>query len=254
MRFFNREEEIEQIYDDAFYAEQSPFSINSAKKIVPYLSTILPQINSVIDVGCGIGAWLNEWKLLGKEVFGIDGNEIPDNARKISYNEYLRCDLEQPFPKLQKKFDLCSSLEVAEHLTPERAETFVKDLCSFSDIVLFSAAIPGQTGVNHINEQWQHYWADIFLSFGYKPVDVLRDCFWDDSDVGWWYAQNMILYVKSTYLLPKELVYPNRILDRVHPKCFEMYYKKEIAKKHEENSVSNSPKHRIKNKLKKLLK
>lgn len=56
-----------------------------------------------------------------------------------------------------RRFDLAMTIEVAEHLTPVRADSFVEDLTRLSDVVLFSAAIPAQGGINHVNEQWQSY-------------------------------------------------------------------------------------------------
>ena len=144
---------MKEFYDNAFYEELSPGSIKSAHKVVPYLSKLLPNIISVVDVGCGNGGWLNEWKRERKSVLGIDGNDLPEKDRKILDCEYVKHDLNQPLPMIEQKYDLCMCLEVAEHLLPERATTFINDLCSYSDIILFSAAIPGQTGVNHINEQ-----------------------------------------------------------------------------------------------------
>ena len=58
------------------------------------------------------------------------------------------------------------SLEVAEHLSPGRAESFISDLCQAAPVVLFGAAIPGQGGVGHLNEQWQSYWANLFEACG----------------------------------------------------------------------------------------
>jgi len=238
---------MKQIYDISFYEGQSPYSIRSAHKIVPYVSKLFPDITTVIDVGCGIGGWLNEWKQEGKKVFGIDGNDFPE-ARKINNNEYLKHDLTQPLPELQIKYDLCMSLEVAEHLPPERADSFIKDLCSYSNTVLFSAAIPGQTGINHINEQWPDYWANLFLANGYNAYDILRDVFWDDNDVAWWYAQNMIIYTSNA--TPPIRITNGRVLSRVHPKCFMMYYKP-INKTTIQKSLSL--KQKIKNKIKKII-
>ena len=53
---------------------------------------------------------------------------------------------------MDRKFDLVVSLEVAEHLPSECAETFVDSLTGLGPIVLFSAAIPHQGGTNHANE------------------------------------------------------------------------------------------------------
>jgi hypothetical protein len=51
------------------------------------------------------------------------------------------------------------SLEVAEHLQPKRSASFVADLVALAPAVLFSAAIPGQPGTDHINPRWQDEWA-----------------------------------------------------------------------------------------------
>jgi hypothetical protein len=112
---------------------------------------------------------------------------------------------------------------VAEHLPIERARSFIGELTSRSQLVLFSAAIPFQGGVGHVNEQWQSYWAGLFAERGYRTVDVIRPMVWTNRDVSWWYAQNIILYVTPERLaeLPalssacSEL--PRLPLDIVHP-------------------------------------
>ena len=42
-----------------------------------------------------------------------------------------------------KKHDLAISVETAEHLSPGRAHSFVRDLCNTSDVVFFSGAVDG---------------------------------------------------------------------------------------------------------------
>lgn len=73
---------------------------------------------------------------------GLDGNYVPAKYRVISEQEFCPTDLSNPI-KLNKRFDLVISLEVAEHLPEKRAEGFIQDLCSLGDLVLFSAAVPG---------------------------------------------------------------------------------------------------------------
>jgi hypothetical protein len=89
--------------------------------------------------------------------------------------------------------------------------------------VLFSAAIPGQGGINHFNEQWPSYWADIFSRFCYVPVDCIRPRIWHDDTIPWWYRQNCLLYIEKSdpglvSLASKNSVpSPSGILDIVHP-------------------------------------
>jgi len=99
---------------------------------------------------------------------------------------------------LGERFDLALSLEVAEHLNPKRADSFVADLCKASDLVLFSAALPAQDGDEHQNCQWTSYWAQLFVRQGYFPFDVVRPLIRSNRAVEWWYRTNVVLYVKAT--------------------------------------------------------
>lgn len=130
-----------------------------------------------------------------KTILGIDGYWVDENQLLISKKDFMRKDLNQSF-HAGRKFDLVQSLEVAEHLKPERAESFAGDLTKISDIVLFSAAIPGQGGVGHINEQWPSYWISIFDKKGYAPFDIIRPVLWNDRKITeLHYRQNIMLFV-----------------------------------------------------------
>ncbi|WP_257404337.1 hypothetical protein [Campylobacter lari] len=42
------------IYDEEFYKQQSQGSYQSVKEIIPIINNFIPNIQSVLDVGCGI--------------------------------------------------------------------------------------------------------------------------------------------------------------------------------------------------------
>jgi hypothetical protein len=105
-------------------------------------------------------------------------------------------DLTSP-TQISRRFELVESLEVAEHLPSTVAEGFVAFLASLGSVVLFSAAIPNQGGVHHINEQWPEYWAELFSKHGFIPIDTLRDLIWSSPDVDYWYCQNTLLFVRE---------------------------------------------------------
>ncbi len=211
-------------YDSAFFDLISTGSLHSARRVIPFIFNHINSIHRVVDVGCGNGAWLSVCKDFGRQVIGIDGNTISHNKRFVTEDEYILHDLRKPLPHLGK-FDLCMSLEVAEHLPHSVASRFVNDLCSLSDLVLFSAAIPGQTGEGHVNEQWPNYWIDIFVQKGYAPIDIIRPNFWMDDSIEWWYAQNCFLFCNKSYnkyqdLLSLQNKFLRSPLPFVHPKCF----------------------------------
>lgn len=188
-----------ELYTKDFYKILEDGARCSAKKIIP-LVLELTQPGSVIDVGYGVGVWLSVFREYGIEDFlGIDGNYIDNEMLLIPAERFLPVDLKKSFA-VERQFDLVVSLEVAEHLPAECAHTFVDSLVRLGPIVLFSAAIPFQGGTNHTNEQWQDYWAKFFREKGYVTIDCFRKKIWQDNDIEWWYAQNILLFVKQDYL------------------------------------------------------
>jgi hypothetical protein len=192
--------EGKNIYNAEFYDSQMAGSYKSAKIILPLVLKIIPPARSAADFGCGTGTWLAVLKELGvAEIKGYDGKWVKKDKLLIPADCFAPAELGREI-KLEKKYDLAVSVEVAEHLPETSAGTFVKTLTDASDIVLFSAAIPYQGGRNHINEQWQEYWRDIFNGFGYAGTDCLRKTVWNNTEIDFWYRQNIILYVRKDIL------------------------------------------------------
>ncbi len=180
-----------------FYADRHSRTIYSAEKILSLLLEILPQIKSAVDIGCGVGTWLSVLKNKGiNEIIGCDGSWVDPDYLEIPKSNFMILDLRKPI-QINNRFDLAVSLEVAEHIPQHDAETFIKSLVSLSDIVLFSAAIPYQRGVDHVNEQWPDYWANIFLKYDYLCFDPFRMAIWNDDNIPYWYRQNILLFVKK---------------------------------------------------------
>ena len=213
-----------ETYDDLFYKDMYENTKYAATKILSILND-LAVINSVVDLGCGIGAWL----CCAKNVFsrgggtdirirGLDGPYVPTKYRVISEQEFYPTDLSKPI-NINERFDLVISLEVAEHLPENRAEGFVRDLCLLGDIILFSAAVPRQGGTEHINEQWQTYWANKFDKNGFDAFDIIRPKIYDDYRVPLWYRNNMIVYVKRNTKLCEQMKenVDSRVLDMLLP-------------------------------------
>lgn len=214
------------IYDEAFYAEQSARSYRSAQKIVGMLKSMLPKINSVCDIGCGVGTWLKAWQELNEniDIIGVDGNTIKESSLYVKRNKILIKNLEDiqslSFPR--KSYDLVECLEVVEHLPEDKGQEFVKYLTNLSDLVLFSAAIPKQGGVNHINEKPLEYWNLYFKENNYVCFDILREKIWNDEDISWWYRQNLLIYAKKDsniyrYLLEQGFKYTESVNTYYHP-------------------------------------
>jgi hypothetical protein len=179
-------------------------------------------VNSVVDVGCGVGAWLRAFSRNGvRDYLGIDGDHVPLGLLSIPADRFRTADLRN-LSTIGRRFDLACSLEVAEHLPADCARKFVELLTTAAPVVLFSAAIPYQGGTEHINEQWQIYWHALFAKRGYVAVDFIRPLIYANADVDWWYRQNILVYCEP-HLRPlqcAEVTSPYE-LNRVDPAMIE---------------------------------
>jgi len=186
------------IYNDDFYEYQYKGSMASAVVIIDILSEYI-ELSSALDIGCGIGPWLKVYKSLGLSVKGIDGTYVNRKKLLIDESEFISADLKNEV-NLESKFSIAQSLEVAEHIPESCADNFVKTLVNHSDCILFSAAVPGQGGEDHINEQPLSYWRKKFEGNGYIPVDLIRPIVNGSEKknlVEKWYRYNTILYIKK---------------------------------------------------------
>ncbi len=186
-------------YDEDFYEVIKQGCLSSAEVVVPEIMRVV-EPRRVVDVGCGEGWWLSVFEQCGCEVAGIDGNYVNRNRLAIQPIDFFPRDLSGPFEWTKGRYDLAISLEVAEHLPEASADEFVANLVALSDVVLFSAAVPGQGGTGHLNEQWPDYWVKKFATYNHVGSDVFRWRFWDDSRVENWYRQNMLLFVDKEKL------------------------------------------------------
>lgn len=181
-------------YGEAFYDDLVRTADPAAALIVPRLLALAP-VTSVVDFGCGTGGWLAAFLAGGvTDVLGLEGPWVRPDQLRIPADRFRRVDLARPLA-LDRRFDLALALEVAEHLPEARAMGFVADLLAAAPLVLFSAAIPGQGGVEHVNEQWPGWWAERFAAHGARLTDPFRAALWEDERIAWWYRQNLLLAV-----------------------------------------------------------
>jgi hypothetical protein len=210
-------------YDEAFYAEHVNGSLQSARTYLAHLFALWRPA-SVVDLGCGRGAWLAACGELGVErLTGLDGDWVSQDMMLAPEIAFRRANLREEITP-GERHDLAMSLEVAEHLPTASSDAFVRSLVAHADAILFGAAYLGQPGRDHINTQPHSFWADKFLAHGYQLFDFFRPQFWSDAAVEPWYRQNTFLYVRPGHPLHAALVgagqspLPDaRFVDCIHP-------------------------------------
>jgi len=130
---------------------------------------------TVADFGAGDGWWSHTFKQAGsKDCFAVELDEI---AREHTPPDvyFIQQDLREPTDKFGT-VNLVMCLEVAEHLPRPAAlngllPTLVK---STRDLIMFSAAQPGQAGTGHINSQTPGYWIEQFERWPYIKLSNTR--------------------------------------------------------------------------------
>ncbi len=188
-------------YSNEFYVEEQAVALRAARHVVPWVLDVT-RASSVVDVGCGTGAWLSVAKEAGCRVHGYDAYAGP---LLIDADEYTQTDITRGVSCAG--YELACCLEVGEHLPEAAARPLVAGLCE-AWFVLFSAGHPGQRGVHHVNEQWGTWWADLFAEHGYFGTNAVKWNFWKNREVADFYRENMILFGPN---------FDGDVLDVIHP-------------------------------------
>ena len=210
-------------YKDSYFSRRKSLSYSSAQKILALVRDFY-SFSSAVDFGCGTGTWLKACMELGcKSIKGFDG--FADTS------------------------DLCIPPECfSQKLLGETI-----NLTKASKVILFSAALPGQGGTNHINEQPPSFWQKKFNEHRYSQLDIIRPIIWDEPAVAWWYKQNTFLYVHDESIETLKLPdHPDSLAQKhiVHPECL----KSKIIELNIDNaSVTNLSKALLKRIKKKLI-
>ncbi|MDF0497957.1 methyltransferase domain-containing protein [Bradyrhizobium yuanmingense] len=186
-------------YDEKFMDYASLSSHYAASEIIPLLLRVLP-VASVADIGCAGGSWLSVWRASGvSDVRGVDGDYVNQNALEFPRELFTPADLSRPLD-LSRRFDLVQSLEVAEHIDVQFAEQFVHNLATHAEkYLLFSAAVPGQGGEYHVNEQPLDFWRERLTRHGFDAYDFVRPKITSDHRISFWYRYNIVLYVRREH-------------------------------------------------------
>lgn len=149
---------------------------------------------SMLDVGSGLGHLVRRAHTCGMDAIGVELSE-PSMDGPLRH-----ADLTAPLD-LGRVFDLVLCWEVAEHLPAASADTLCDSLVrhlSPEGVLVFSAAVRGQGGKGHLNEQPLSYWRDKLESRGLfwcgEATKTLSKQFLKAAPKATWYGENVQVF------------------------------------------------------------
>jgi len=149
--------------------------------------------SSVVDLGCGMGYYVNVFRDNNLNATGFDGNP---NTPQLTNSLCNVLDLSNPV-KFDKPYDWVMSLEVGEHLPKEYEDVFMNNLHNNnkSGIVL-SWALKGQCGHGHFNEQNNDYIKDKLSKLGYRN-DLISEEYLRSKSTLPWFKNTIMVFRKN---------------------------------------------------------
>jgi SAM-dependent methyltransferase len=186
------------LYDRSFFEYQDHIQNPVYEALADALYACL-RPRSVVDVGCGTGFLLARFATHGATVRGVEGSRHAIALSPVA-DRIMRRNLERGIPRLGR-FDLCLCIEVAEHLPARTARTLVRGLTALSDVVVFTAATPGQGGAHHINLRPRAFWSALFDDEGFAPSAIaehLRSAIEEVDSPAWWIRENLTVFERRS--------------------------------------------------------
>ncbi len=193
LRLFRKD--IDYFYGETFAQDD----LRNKVWVDDFCQLMVDQFNprSVIDFGCGTGDILAPFEKKGIHVLGLDGSKANKKYSQINEENFILFDLRDPFDAKQK-FDLCLCLEVAEHIEEKHSDQLLQNLTGSADTIIFTAAPPGQEGVDHCNLKPKQWWIEKFEKCGFqfckKLTEELKAALDKIIHFETWYIENLIIF------------------------------------------------------------
>jgi SAM-dependent methyltransferase len=163
------------------------------------LPQILTNDRPVIDLGCGIGAYIHQLNNEGFSVLGVEGTP---GINDISLHKgIIEGDLADHTFNLNTTGHVIS-LEVAEHIDPEYEEIYINNLLKhLNGALILSWAVRGQGGTGHVNEKNVDEVIRIFTDRGLRydnyTTTIVRSLFFTNGNLTNkcpWFAFSLLIF------------------------------------------------------------
>ena len=153
------------------------------------------DINSVLDIGCGMGYQMQEFMKYCDEVVGVDGSEYATSNSPVK-ESIFKHDFSVGELETEDRFDLCWCCEFVEHVKEEFRDNFLSSF-AFCKYVAMTHAVPGQGGHHHVNCQSREYWVEHMSRFGFEFDEEMTDQLKELAGKGTHYGNTGLFFRKK---------------------------------------------------------
>ena len=195
------------LYDEYYFAHGCGRPYKRDDEWLAFFDSIAEQIvkriqpKTVLDAGCAMGFLVEGLRKRGVEAYGIDVSEFAIQNVHEDINKYCWVgSITEPFPQ---EYDLIVAIEVFEHLSRIDTQKAIKNICVYTEDILFSSTPFDFKEATHLNVQPPEYWADLFAQ-----QDLFRDVDFDATFITAWARRFRKLHESFTRLIP---IYERRL-------------------------------------------
>ena len=146
--------------------------------------------SSVVDLGCGDGAYVDGLLALGVDCEGFDASPIrPVDCGYIDLSRPITCPA---------RYDWVLCLEVGEHIPPAFQQNVFDNLDKLARWgVVLSWATEGQSGHGHVNERSNGWVERIMNSYGFERDSLTEQTLRDSVSDLYWLKSTLMVYTRK---------------------------------------------------------
>ncbi|MEM9822423.1 MAG: methyltransferase domain-containing protein [Bacteroidota bacterium] len=130
-------------------------------------------VESMLDVGCGMGFVMEYFAQSGVASFGVDGSPSAIEKNVMDAALLKKHDFTLGPWQPERAYDLVWSSEFLEHVEQQYEPNFFVTFQAARKYLMVTFAVPGQGGHHHVNEQYGEYWIKRFAEIGFAYDDEL---------------------------------------------------------------------------------
>lgn len=213
-------------HDRAFF-EQMRGCRDNYRKLGDAIHAIVGCQRTAFDIGCGIGLQTGRLREHGWAIVGGEHAPAAIDMREPGV-EIVPFDLTRMPTRDATRYNCVICTETAEHIPEKFADAIVANVAArAADVIVWSAAAPGQEWHGHINLQRPAYWLERFAARGWVldagRTGALRGLMLETRAQHWMGKDNFCVLVPKSKYKPIRFVVTSTTYnaDRFIGRCME---------------------------------